>query len=59
MRDMYEPFLNGLGEYFMFAVPPVVPEKAVVDNWQTTAWARRAPGIGKLAPPRDGDEHSE
>jgi Ion channel len=58
MREMYEPFLNGLGQYFMFTLPPVLPEKAVVDNWQTTAWARRAPGIGKLPPPREGDEHS-
>jgi hypothetical protein len=27
-----------------------------VDNWQTSAWTRRTPGIGKL-PMAEGDEH--
>jgi len=57
MREMYEPFLNGLSAYFMFALPPVMSEKATIDNWQTTAWARRAPGFAKLLPPREGDDH--
>jgi hypothetical protein len=59
MREMYEPFLNGLSAYFMFALPPVISEKATIDNWQTTAWARRAPGFAKLLPPREGDDHFE
>jgi hypothetical protein len=55
LRGLYEPFVNALARRLLFALPPLVPEKPAVDNWQTTAWARRAPGIGKL--PAAGDEH--
>jgi hypothetical protein len=55
LRAMYEPFVNALAQFLFFALPPILPAQATVDNWQTTAWARRAPGIGKLALP--SDEH--
>jgi hypothetical protein len=55
LRGLYEPFVNALSKRFLLALPPIISDKPVVDNWQTTAWARRAPGIGKL--PGDGDEH--
>jgi len=57
LRAMYEPFINALAHFLLFTLPPILPERATVDNWQTTAWARRAPGIGKLALPPEGDEH--
>ena len=57
LRAMYEPFVNALAHFLLFTLPPLVSERAIVDNWQTTAWARRAPGIGKLALPAEGDEH--
>jgi hypothetical protein len=57
LRAMYEPFVNGLSEQFLLKLPPFLPETATVDNWQTSAWQRRTPGIGKL-PVLDGaDEH--
>jgi hypothetical protein len=56
LRGMYEPFVNGLGRYFWLALPPVVPERAVVDNWQTSAWMRRTAGRAPM-PAVDGDEH--
>jgi hypothetical protein len=57
LRAMYEPFTHALAAYFLFPLPPVVPEGTVVDNWQTSAWTRRTPGIGHL-PVRDAsDEH--
>jgi hypothetical protein len=56
LRGLYEPFVNALAHYFLFALPPVLPEKATVDNWQTSAWTRRTAGIGKL-PVLDGDDH--
>jgi hypothetical protein len=57
LRGLYEPFVNALAGFFLFSLPPVVPEKAVVDNWQTSAWTRRAAGIGQL-PVLDGEnEH--
>jgi hypothetical protein len=57
LRSLYEPFANSLAEFFQLRLPPVVPEKTMVDNWQTSAWTRRTAGIGKLAVNADGDEH--
>jgi hypothetical protein len=58
LRAMYEPFVNALARHFLFALPPILPEKPPVDNWQTSAWTRRTPGIDRLAAGR-GDEHFE
>ena len=59
LRAMYEPFLNGLAHYFLFHLPAFLPEKATVDNWQTSAWMRRVPGLQNLPLPDPGDEHFE
>jgi hypothetical protein len=56
LRGMYEPFVNALAGHFLLGLPPVFTEKMVVDNWQTTAWTRRAPGFSNLARV-DGDDH--
>lgn len=56
LRGLYEPFVNALAAHFQFALPPILPERPPVDNWQTSAWTRRSPGLGGL--PRAGaDEH--
>jgi len=55
LRSFYEPFLVSLSKQFLLPLPRFVPGKATVDNWQTSAWTRRAPGIGKLA---DFDENA-
>jgi hypothetical protein len=57
LRALYEPFLAALGRYFLFALPVVVPEKPPVDNWQTSAWTSRTPGIGRLPGIDPDDEH--
>jgi hypothetical protein len=54
LRELYEPFVNALARFFVFNLPPILSDKPVVDNWQTSAWARRAPGIGRLPA---ADEH--
>jgi hypothetical protein len=57
LRGMYEPFVNALACHFVFTLPPVLPERPPVDNWQTSAWMRRVSGLGSL-PVRDPrDEH--
>jgi hypothetical protein len=56
LRGMYEPFVHALCRHFLFPMPPVLPDKPPVDNWQTSAWTRRTPGIGRL-PLARGDEH--
>jgi hypothetical protein len=56
LRDMYEPFVNALARRFLFTLPPVFPEKPTTDNWQTSAWTRRTPGIQGL-PGAAAEEH--
>ncbi len=48
LRAMYEPFVNGLSEYFAFKLPGFLPDRPTADNWQTSAWMPRTPGIRDL-----------
>jgi hypothetical protein len=48
LRGMYEPFVNGLSHYLAFQLPRFYPERQTADNWQTSAWMPRAPGIREL-----------
>jgi hypothetical protein len=57
LRGMYEPFVDALARYFHFALPPFHSEKQPVDNWQTSAWMRRVPGLRHLAVIDQRDEH--
>jgi hypothetical protein len=57
LRELYEPFVNALADALLFRLPPIVPDKPPVDNWQSTAWTARAPGIGKLLRNQGVDEH--
>jgi hypothetical protein len=57
LRQMYEPFASALARHFVFTLPPILPQEAAADNWQTSAWMRRAPGLEKLARGPGGDEH--
>ncbi|MBY0523041.1 MAG: potassium channel family protein [Gemmataceae bacterium] len=54
LRGMYEPFVNALAQHFLLALPPIVAE-GKADNWQSSAWTQRTPGIGGLAPVEQGD----
>ncbi|HRX86102.1 MAG TPA: potassium channel family protein [Phycisphaerae bacterium] len=56
LRGMYEPFLQALARRFLLTLPPMLREDTV-DNWQTSAWVRRTPGIGQLAKLDPADEH--
>jgi Ion channel len=58
LRGLYEPFVNALAAFFLFALPPFQPERPPVDNWQTSPGMPRSPGLGSLMPTaRAGDEH--
>ncbi len=48
LRGLYEPVVNALAAHFQFALPPFLPEKPPVDNWQTSPWMPRSPGLGGL-----------
>lgn len=54
LRGLYEPFAVGLGEYFRVPVPGIFPSDDRPDNWQTSAWMRRADPLTALgADPKD------
>jgi len=38
LRGLYEPYVNTLGQYLMFRLPPWLPDPDSPDNWQTSAW---------------------
>ncbi len=59
LRGMYEPFVNALSHYLLLPVPPVFSEEEPVDNWQTSAWMRRARGFGQLATADPADDHAD
>jgi hypothetical protein len=42
LRGLYEPFAAGLAMHFSLNLPEVWPEDERPDNWQTSAWMRRA-----------------
>ena len=59
LRGMYEPFVRALSQRFLMPLPPVMAEGDPVDNWQTSAWMRRARGIGQLRAAEPGDDHAD
>lgn len=38
LRELYEPYVSGLGEFLCFSLPPWLPSSDTLDNWQTSAW---------------------
>jgi hypothetical protein len=56
LRALYEPFVQALGDFFVFPLPVIWSDKQPVDNWQTSAWTNRTPGLDEL-PPIDADNH--
>jgi hypothetical protein len=42
LRAKYEPFAHTLSLYFLIALPPWLPAKPYRDNWETSAWDRKA-----------------
>jgi hypothetical protein len=57
LRGLYEPFLAALADYFHLLLPDVFPDRKGVDNWQTSPWTRRAPGLSDLPAPAPDEDH--
>jgi hypothetical protein len=55
LRGLYEPFAAALAAYFRLAVPDVWPDGDRPDNWQTSAWMRRAGPLTALGSDRPDD----
>lgn len=49
LQAVYEPFLQVLADHFCFRLPRFFPDRAAADNWQTSPWTGRAPGIVDLS----------
>ena len=57
LRGLYEPFVSALAKFFQFALPPIQVEKPAVDNWQTSPWMPRSPGLAGLSAASVKDDH--
>jgi hypothetical protein len=57
LRALYEPFVNALAALFQFTLPPFQLQKPPVDNWQTSPWMQRTPGLGGLPAAGADAEH--
>ena len=57
LRGLYEPVVNALADHLLFAIPGFLPSAPPVDNWQTSPWMPRSPGLVSLPGVRVGDSH--
>jgi hypothetical protein len=57
LRNMYEPYIYGLGNYLNQPLPPWIPLKKGKDNWQTTAWGQTTGHLEKNAATAGVDDH--
>jgi hypothetical protein len=56
LRALYEPFLAGLSGFYRLPVPAIWPVIEASDNWQTSAWMRRADPLSTLVA-KPSDDH--
>jgi hypothetical protein len=45
LRETYEPFVTALAERIQVSLPPWIPPKETLDDWQTSDWDDRFPSI--------------
>ncbi len=45
LRATYEPFVSALAERIQVSLPPWIPPKDTLDDWQTSAWDDMFPSI--------------
>jgi Ion channel len=55
LHVMYEPYVTSLASYLRLSLPPWAPSARNRDNWQTSAWERKASSPPTCATP--DDEH--
>jgi hypothetical protein len=57
LREMYEPYVNGLAQRLLVPLPPWLPPGEPHYNWRTTAWQRSLEGIAATAAVDENDDH--
>jgi hypothetical protein len=45
LRETYEPFVSALANRLLVSLPPWIPPRDSLDDWQTTAWDDMFPSI--------------
>ena len=55
LREMYEPYVNGLAHRLLMSLPPWTSAESI-DNWRTSAWGRISTGLSPLSVSVD-EEH--
>ena len=45
LRATYEPFVSALAERMLVSLPPWIPPKDSLDDWQTSAWDDQFPSF--------------
>jgi Ion channel len=55
LRGLYEPFAAALAGYFRLGLPDLWPVDERADNWQTSAWMKRAAPLTALGTNRAND----
>jgi ion channel len=58
LREMYEPYVNGLAERLLLPLPPWIPAAEAHYNWRTTAWQRSLDPGAAAEMVNDGDDHT-
>ena len=53
LRALYEPIVVGMARYYRLTIPVIWPADDKPDNWQTSAWMRRADPLHALGLPAD------
>lgn len=56
LRAMYEPYLEGLGQFLLMDVPPWILAGEAIENWRTSAWGRIS-GFSARESVSAGDDH--
>jgi hypothetical protein len=57
LREMYEPYVNGLSHRLLLPLPPWIPTGEAHYNWRTTAWQRSVEGEAATAAVDERDDH--
>src|SRR5262249_58613001 len=55
LRRMYEPYVAALSRLLIMPLPPWRAGAASHENWRTTAWGNRGPGLRGGIDPHEND----
>ena len=57
LRKMYEPYVHALSRYLYVVLPPWILQKAITDNWKTSAWGKISGVASRNSSAAYADDH--